>query len=293
MTTRRSFFKTTGFSAAAVAGAAVASRAASPSGGPAGSGADSFKLGIAGYTFVKFKIDETLQMVQQVGVEYLCIKDFHLPQTCTAEEADAFHKKCAQFGVTGYGCGPIYMDTEEAAKTAFEYTRRVGVKTLVGVPFKKVDNKRVENPELLELIGELVKEYDIKYAIHNHGPDMPELFPNAESCIRRVAHLDKRVGLCLDIGHEYRDGRCPVKAILEHHERIHDMHIKNVTDHTKAGKGIEMPRGKIDMVAVVKALRKVQYSGVCSLEYEKDNTGPIVGIAESIGYFRGVMDATR
>lgn len=292
MTTRRTFFKTAGLGVAAAAGVSVSGCSTLPVPSEE-AGTDTFKVGIAGYTFVKFKIDETLKMVQQVGVNYLCIKDFHLPLTCTAEEAAAFHKKCAEHGVTGYGCGPIYMDTPEAAETAFEYAKRIGVKTLVGVPFKMIDKKRVENPELLELINKLVQKYDIKYAIHNHGPDMPELFPNAESVINRIAHMDKRMGLCFDIGHQFRDGRCPVKAILDYHERIHDIHIKNVTENTRSGRGIQIPRGKIDMVAVVKALRKVKYSGVCSLEYEKDMTDPIVGIAESIGYFKGVMDATR
>jgi sugar phosphate isomerase/epimerase len=232
-------------------------------------------------------------MVEKVGVNYLCIKDFHLPQDCTPEDVVAFHKKCAEHNVTGYGCGPIYMETAEAAQKAFEYTQRVGVKTLVGVPYKLIDKKRVENQELLEFINELVKKYDIKYAIHNHGPDMPELFPNAESCMKRIAQMDQRVGLCLDIGHEYRDGRCPVAAIMKYHDRIHDMHIKNVSDGSKQGRTIEMSRGKINIASVVKALRKVGYSGVCSLEYEKDNTAPLAGVAESIGYFKGVADAGR
>ncbi|MDD2599654.1 MAG: sugar phosphate isomerase/epimerase [Kiritimatiellae bacterium] len=293
MTTRRSFFKSAGLGIAATATAPALinlSAAAAES-----SGANTtFKLGIAGYTFAKFNLEEALKMTRKVDVTYLCIKDFHLPLACTPEEVTAFHAKCKEYGVIGYGCGPIYMETAEAAKTAFEYTKRVGVKTLVGVPFKKGANgQRVENQELLELINDLVQEYDIKYAIHNHGPDMPELFPSAESCIARIKDMDQRVGICLDIGHQLRDGKDPVKAILDHHERLHDMHIKNVTEPTKKGRGIEMPRGAIDMTAVVNALRKVQYRGVCSLEYEKDMQDPILGIAESIGYFRGIMDATR
>lgn len=66
-----------------------------------------------------------------------------------------------------------------------------------------------------------------------------------------------------------------------------------MTEATKKGHGIEMPRGLIDMPAVVRALRQIKYGGVCSLEYEKDMSDPLLGIAESIGYFRGVMDATR
>jgi sugar phosphate isomerase/epimerase len=252
-----------------------------------------FKLAIAGFTFNKFKLEETLAMMKQVAVHYLCIKDFHLKMDSTAEEVAAFHAKCAEFGVKGYGVGPIYMKDEEAVNKAFAYAKLVGVKVLVGVPHDTIEKKRVASSKLLKLINEKVQEYDIKYAIHNHGPDMPELFPNAESAIEMIGNLDKRIGLCLDIGHQFRDGKDPVAAILKYQERLHDVHIKNVTAPTKQGKGIEMPRGLIDIPAVVRALCKVNYSGACSLEYEKDMDKPLLGIAESIGYFRGVMDATR
>ena len=226
-------------------------------------------------------------MLKKVDVHYLCIKDFHLPLKSTEEEIAAFHAKCQSYGVTGYGVGPIYMGSEEEVNNAFAYAKRVGVKTLVGVPFKMVEKKRVSSPELLELINQKVQEYDIKYAIHNHGPDMPELFPTALSAIELIQRMDKRVGLCLDIGHELRGGSDPVKAVTRYADRVHDIHIKNVTAASKQGRGIEVPRGAIDMPAFVRALRKIRYSGVCGLEYEKDMDNPLTGIAESIGYFPG------
>ena len=295
MTTRRTFFRQAGLGLAAAASAPVllTGSARAQQASAAGSAKDPFVLAVAGYTFNKFKIDQTLEMLKKIDVHYLCIKDFHLPLKSTDEEIAAFHETCKSFGVTGYGVGPIYMGSEEEVNAAFAYAKRVGVKTLVGVPFKMVDKKRVASPELLKLIDAKVKEYDIKYAIHNHGPDMPELFPSAESAVELIKDLDTRVGLCLDIGHQLRDGKDPVKAILAHADRLHDVHIKNVTAAEKSGKGIEMPRGLIDMPAVVRALRQVKYSGACSLEYEKDMNDPLLGIAESIGYFRGVMDATR
>jgi sugar phosphate isomerase/epimerase len=296
MTTRRSFFKQAGFGlAAATAAPALFTRnaAAQAATTATGGGTDSFRLGIAGYTFNKFKLDATLEMLKQVDVHFLCIKDFHLPLKSTDEEIAAFHAKCKSFGVTGYGVGPIYMGTEEEVNNAFAYAKRVGVKTLVGVPFKMVEKKRASSPELLKLIDRKVQEYDMKYAIHNHGPDMPELFPTAESAIELIKNMDKRVGLCLDVGHQLRDGRDPVKAILNYADRLHDVHIKNVTEATRKGRGIELPRGAIDFPALVRALRQVNYAGVCSLEYEKDMDSPLLGIAESIGYFRGVVDATR
>lgn len=254
---------------------------------------ETFRLGIAGYTFLKFKLDQTLEMLKKVDVHYLCIKDFHLPLKSTDEEIAAFHATCKNAGVTGYGVGPIYMGSAEEVGNAFAYAKRVGVKTLVGVPFKMDGKKRVTSPELLKLVNDKVQEFDIKYGIHNHGPDMPELFPSAESAIELIKDLDKRVGLCLDIGHQFRDGKDPVKATLEFGERLHDVHIKNVTSPDKKGRGVEMPRGTMDIPGFVRALGKIKYTGVCSLEYEKDMTDPLAGIAESIGYFRGVCDATR
>ncbi len=295
--TRRNFFKKSTLGAAAIAGAPLLASANQAISKPVRidttSKGDTFKFAVAGYTFHKFSLEQTLAMMKQVDLKHLCIKDFHLPLNADAERIAAFHKQCQDSGVTGYGVGPIYMSSPEEARRAFEYAKRVGVNVVVGVPFKTIEKKRFSSPELLAVINDLVQEFNIKYAIHNHGPDMPELFPTAESGIELIDKMDKRVGLCLDIGHQYRDGRCPIKAMLDFSDRIHDIHIKNVTANNKGGRSIEMPRGKIDLVAFVEALRKVKYSGACSLEYEKDMSDPMMGIAESVGYFRGIMDATR
>jgi sugar phosphate isomerase/epimerase len=266
---------------------------AQPQTGTADVGRDPFRLGVAGYTFNKFNLDQTLEMLRRVDVHFLCIKDFHLPLKSTDAEIAAFHAKCRAAGVTGYGVGPIYMGTEDDVTQAFDYARRVGVKTVVGVPFKMAEKKRVASPELLRFVETKVREHDALYAIHNHGPDMPELFPSAEATMDMIRSLDRRIGLCLDIGHELRDGKDPVQALVQFADRVHDIHLKNVTAATKAGRGIELPRGAIDIPAFVRALRRIPYRGVCSLEYEKDMDNPLAGIAECIGYFRGVADATR
>lgn len=295
MMTRRSFFSQTGVGLTAVAaGSSLLRTTTYAQSSEASPKKDPFVLAVAGFSLNKFKLDQALEILKKVDVHYLCIKDFHLPLKSTDEEIAAFHATCGAAGVTGYGVGPIYMGTAEEVHAAFEYAKRVGVKTLVGVPFNKGEGKkRVASAELLKLINEKVQTYGIKYAIHNHGPDMPELFPSAESVMEMISALDKRVGLCLDIGHQFRFGKDPIQATIQYADRIHDIHIKNVTAPSKAGRGIEMPRGLIDIPAFVRALRKINYAGACSLEYEKDMDNPLTGIAESIGYFRGVMDATR
>lgn len=243
---------------------------------------DLFKLGMAGYSFLNFNLDQSLEMMRKVDVQYLCIKDFHLPLDSTPEQIAAFHEKLKQSNVTGYAVGPIYMKTRAEVDRAFDYARRVGVKLMIGIP----------NPADLPYVEQKVKAFDMRFAIHNHGPDI-ELYPNAVSIHKEIKDLDARIGFCFDMGHDRRNGDDPVADLQTYAKRIFDIHLKNVTAATKEGKTCELGRGVIDIPAFVGALRKTGYAGSCSLEYEKDMKDPLAGIAESVGYFRGVCDATR
>jgi inosose dehydratase len=243
---------------------------------------DAFKLGIAGYSFLHFKLDESLAIMRKLDVHYLCIKDFHLPYKSTAEEIAAFHAKLKESNVTGYAVGPIYVKTQQEIDNAFDYARRVGVKLVVGIP----------NHEDLPYLEKKVKEFDIKFAIHNHGPE-DKLYPNAASVYTKIKDLDARIGLCFDMGHNKRDNQDSVADLGKYAKRIFDMHLKNVTAAEKDGKTCELGRGVIDIPAFVKMLRKSGYNGCCSLEYEKDMKEPLAGMAESVGYFRGVVDGTK
>ncbi len=241
-----------------------------------------FKLGIAGYTFAKFDLDKTLETLQRTDVHYLCIKNFHLPLESSDEEIKAFHEKLKSFDVTGYAVGPLYMNTEEETDKIFEYAKRVGVNTIVGVP----------TYDLLPYVAKKVKEYDMKFAIHLHGPDIDK-FPDADDVWENVKNLDPRMGMCLDIGHDRRNGKDPVADLKKYHSRVFDIHLKDVTGATKLGYSVEVGRGILDIPAFVNMLREVNYTGVVSLEHERNMDNPFMGIAESIGYFRGVVAATK
>ncbi len=249
---------------------------------PAPETSEKFKLGIAGYTFHKFDLQTTLETLQRCDVQYLCIKDFHLPVKSTDEEIAAFHKKCAEYGVKGYAVGPLYMKSEKDIDKFFEYAKRVGVKTIVGVP----------EYDLLPYVDKKVKEYGFNYAIHLHGPDIDK-FPDAEDVWEHTKDLDPRIGMCLDIGHDTRNGKDPVADLKKYHSRVFDIHLKDVTGASKQGYSVEVGRGIIDFPAFVKMLRKVNYTGVVSLEHERNMGDPFMGIAESIGYFRAMVEATK
>ena len=256
-----------------------------------------FKIGIAGFTFHKKNIDQAIAAMKELDLHSLCVKDFHLKLDCTQEEADAFKAKLAEADIVPVGVGPIYADTEEVARKGFEQAKKLGVRVVVGVPFEygEVDGKktRVESDKMLDIVDRLVKEYDMVYAIHNHGPDIPYLFPTAEAAIKRIGNRDKRIGVCLDIGHERRAGLDPVKFIEQNSDRIYDVHLKNIKIDPVKNIAMRGPRGELDIPAIFAALAKAGYSGNCNIEYERDFDDNMAGLLESVGYYRGVADAIK
>lgn len=245
-------------------------------------GSDSFKIGVAGFSYRKFKnIEETLQLLKSMDVKYLSIKDWWLPLDSTKEQMDAFKAKCAEYDVEGYILGPIYMRSEADVDKTFAYAERYGAKMFIGVP----------DYELLPYVIQKVKETGIKVAIHTHGPD-GAAFPDIRTVVELVKDPSLGIGCCMDLGHTFRSGYDVAKDIKKYKNWIYDIHIKDETAPTKEGHTWEMGRGVMDHVAIAKALRKIKYQGVISLEFEKNGDNPHPGVAESIGYLRGVLDAT-
>jgi sugar phosphate isomerase/epimerase len=141
---------------------------------------------------------------------------------------------------------------------------------------------------LLPYVDQKVKEYDIKVAIHNHGPG-DKNYPSPESIIEKIKHLDKRIGLCMDIGHTMRMGEEPAAEAKKYFDRLLDVHMKDVDKPVKDGKTVVVGRGVIDIPAFLKVLAQKQYQGVVSFEYEADGKDPLPGLEQSVGYVRGVL----
>jgi sugar phosphate isomerase/epimerase len=243
---------------------------------------EKFKLAVAGYTFKNFDLDKTLDQMQKMDLHYLCIKDFHLPLNSTDAQIADFKAKLAAKDITGYGVGPIYMKSEKEIDDAFAYAKRVGVGLIVGVP----------NTELLPYVEKKVKEYGVNYAIHLHGPDQAT-YQDADQVWDKIKDLDSRIGMCLDIGHDYRNGKDPIADLKKYVSRVYDIHLKNVTGNTKAGRSVEVGKGLINIPEFIGALRQSGYSRMVSLEYERNMEDPFTGIGESIGYFRAMIEATK
>ena len=237
-----------------------------------------FNLGLASYTTRKFSLDETLKMASRLGLTQVCLKSFHLPLDASRETIDETVAKAKAAGVNIYGCGVVYMKTEADVKQAFKHAKMAGMKMIVGVP----------QPNTLPLVNRLVKEDDIAVAIHNHGPG-DKVYPTVEAAHEKIKDLDRRIGYCMDIGHEMRAGRNPAATARRFADRMLDIHLKDVSAAAAKGRCVEAGRGVIDIPAVLKALVETNFSGNASFEFEKDADDPMPGLAESVGYVRGVL----
>ncbi len=238
-----------------------------------------FELGLASYSLREFSLDETIQMTTRLGLKNIAFKSMHLPLDSDESKINNVVSKVKKAGLNLYGAGVIYMANEEEVDRAFEYAKTAGLKVIIGVP----------EHNLLPLVEKKVKAYDIKLAIHNHGPgDMR--YPSAESAYEKIKNMDLRMGLCLDIGHTQRMGIDPAKAAGQFMDRLHDVHIKDVDKAVAEGKTVEIGRGVIDIPSFLKVLIEIKYSGKVSFEFEKDGNDPLPGLAESVGYVRGCLD---
>lgn len=276
---RRDFLKAAGAGAAACAtlnpGLALGlGRAESPA------AAAPFTLGMASYTLRQFPVDQAIEMTKRLGLTRVCFKDFHLKLDAAPEVIADTVAKVKAAGLDLYAGGVIYMKSEAEVDRAFAYAKAAGFKMIIGVP----------TYELLPYTSKKVQEYDIPVAIHNHGPDNP-LFPTPQSAYERIASLDRRLGLCMDVGHTQRSGVDPSESAEKYFDRLFDIHIKDTSASTAQGQTVEIGRGVIDIPKLLRTLKRLGFKGTLALEYEKDAKDPLPGSAESIGYLRGVLAA--
>ena len=269
----------------------------------------SFKLGMAGYTYYRFTLDETLEALEKFDVHGLCAKDKHFPLTATPAELKALVAKCRDHGVEIYGAGPLNIGSPDEAKKVFDYAAALGVKTVVGVPWQQAEDgskawgKRRASRELCELTSKLCAEYDMRCAIHNHGRNpktgSPALYGAPCDTWEMVKDLDPRMGICMDVAYTLADGFDPADTIRAYRKRLFDLHFRNIAQPDNGSSGAAAHRGKIDSVRIVRALKETGYDGWCGIELanafgKSSDANPGADpswIPLSVGYFRGLMDA--
>ena len=268
----------------ALLGAACAASSAVPSFAEPATAAGKpspIRLGLASYTFRNFSRAQTIGFMKQLNVTELNAKDVkdHLPMD-PAEEAKAVEDYAAA-GIKLHAAGAIYFrkDEDEDIRSKFEYCKRAAIPVIVaGDP----------TPETLPRIERFVKEYDIRIALHNHGPE-DKLWPSPLDVLASIGNMDPRIGCCIDVGHTVRAGTDVVEAIRKVGPRLFNVHMKDLTDFHSKESQVAVGDGLMPVREMFEALIAIQYKGFVDLEYEIHADDPMPGVISSFAYMRGVL----
>ena len=276
---RRDFVR----SGALVGAALAASRdvlAAAAGRAPADEGS-AVRLGVASYTFRNFSRAQMIGFLKQLNVLELNAKDTkdHLPMEPQAEAAALADYAAA--GIKLHAAGTIYFPKDEDAdiRSKFEYCKRAGIGVIVaGDPAA----------ETLPRIEKFVKEYDILFAIHNHGPE-DKIWHSPLDVLKAVKGMDPRMGCCIDVGHTVRAGTDVVQSIREVGARLHNVHMKDLTNFQSKESQVAVGEGMMPVKKIFEALGTIKYKGFVDLEYEIHADDPMPGVIDSFAYMRGVL----
>jgi hypothetical protein len=250
------------------------------------------KLGIATYTFRNFDRAKTIEFIKQVQTPWVSVKQqgvkgkYHWDMSAPAEEQAAARHDFQAAGLKVMSAGNTEMKalTAEGLRPLFVWAKTNGIPMLVAAPVH----------ENIGVIEGLIKEYDIKVAIHNHGPE-DKNFPTPESVLEAVKGRDPRFGLCMDIGHSARTGTDVVKAVADAGSRLLDMHVKDLrTFKQEPGQKpgemqVDVGDGIEPFPGIFRQLKKMNYQGCVNLEYEINGNDPMPGVQRSFSYMRGVL----
>ena len=277
---RRVFFKTAGLAAASLAlGRSTASATAPIPDGTIAANIP-FRIGVASYSLRKLPVDGVIDAMHALQTPWLCLKSFHLPYELSPAEIKAARTRYEAAGLTIIGGGNIALrkDDDDDIRMYFDYAKAAGMPVMVCSPLIAA----------LPRIEKFVQEYDIKIAIHNHGPEDKE-YPAARDALKYLEGMDPRMGVCLDIGHSTRAGADIVEEAALAGPRLFDLHLKDLKDKTDRDSQCVIGEGLLPIPALFRQLQRQGFAGCANLEYEIDADAPVPGMLRSIAYLRGVL----
>jgi sugar phosphate isomerase/epimerase len=275
---RRSFLQSGALAAASAAVSHASTALADPhpeNGKPA-----PIRLGLASYTFRNFTRAQLITYMKQLNVSDLNAKDVkdHLPADPEGE-AQALADYAAA-GIRLHAAGTItFKDDDDDIRAKFEYAKRANIPVIV-----------VGDPTIAMLprIEKAVQQYDIRVAIHNHGPE-DKYFPSPFDVLKVVQGMDPRIGCCIDIGHASRAGANLVEAIHAAGPRLYDLHVKDLTSFQDKASQVAVGDGILPFREIFEALIAIRYPGFVDLEYEVHPDDPMPGVIASYSYMRGML----
>lgn len=230
-------------------------------------------VGIQSYSLRKFDLPQAIRHIQGLGLHYVEFFKGHVPLEWDKQQLSELNQMLTDAGITisAHGVSGFSKD-HEANRNIFEFAKRAGLKTITANP----------KPDAFDSLDKLVAEYDIRIAIHNHGPGAP--YDKIDDVVKAVKDHDPRIGACVDTGHFIRSKEDPIEAVKRLGKRVYGLHIKDEEKQEKRSKNVVIGKGFLDVVALFKTLKEIEFpaDGAISLEYEANPENPIDDIEQCL-----------
>jgi sugar phosphate isomerase/epimerase len=228
-------------------------------------------LGIQLYSLRGYKVDEAMKHARDIGFRFVEFYGDMFPVNSDAAAIAAMKTKLADLGLTASAHGVNGFGGDAAAnRKVFEFAKAAGIPCISADP----------SPEAFKSLDELVKEFDIRIAIHNHGPK--HRYNKVVDVLKAIEGHDERIGACADLGHYIRSGEKPTEVIRLLKGRLYGIHLKDFQDMQDVTKGVILGKGHLDVPAVMAALVQANFpkNGALSLEYEENPENPLADIRQ-------------
>ena len=244
-----------------------------------------FPMGLQTYSLRAFSFDDAAAKVEELGLHWVELFRAHYAPTTDPKIVAAMNAKLVKhkLRISAHGV-QAFTANHEANEEFFKFAKAAGFRNISADP----------TPDSFDSLDKLVAKYDIRIAIHNHGPGAR--YDSAEQTKKAVQGHDKRIGFCADLGHFIRSGEDAVKVVHLLGDRLYGIHLKDFAEPKKDAKGVILGKGHLDVVGVFQALKKVNFpaDGALSLEYEENEKNPMDDIKECLHIAaEGAMKAAR
>jgi sugar phosphate isomerase/epimerase len=232
------------------------------------------KLGIQLYSLRGYKDPVVaLKHAKDLGFEQVEFYSGMFPLDSTPEQIAAIKKQVADLGLTMSAHGVNRFTKDAAAnRKIFEFAKAAGFRNLTADP----------DPASFDSLDDLVKEYDIRIAIHNHGPT--HRYNKVVDVLRAIENRDPRIGACADLGHYIRSGEEPTQVIRLLKGRLYGVHLKDFAEMKDKTHGVILGKGHLNVGAVFHAMIETGFpsDGALSLEYEEHPENPLEDIRQCV-----------
>jgi inosose dehydratase len=261
------------FMSVAGASLALSSRCVWGAESPHAENLDPLALGLQSYTLREFNVEKAIDLAKELGFAHIEFTRKHISADTPTETVEAVKRKMASLGLRISAQGVNSLTNDHAAnRKVFELAKRMGNRNVTADP----------SEDSFDSLDKLVAEYNLRVAIHNHGPGAR--YDKIADVLKAIQGHDPRIGACADLGHYIRSAEDPVKAIMLFGDRLYGIHLKDFAEQRKNAKGVILGKGHLDLVGVYKALKKVSFpaDGALSLEYEENAKNPLPDVKECV-----------